>query len=340
MRAVIENWLLEHWYSDRRPPLYLRLFEPVYRYAFMRSQRPGASPFRPSSPLIVVGNITAGGTGKTPLVIAICKMAQMLGLKAGIASTGYGRRGRETSLVEADSDPLECGDEPVLMAQRTGSVVVVAANRVDAVKHLDGMHLDVLISDDGLQQVNLESDIEICVIDGSRGLGNGHLIPAGPLRESSGRLNRVDYVISNGDWPEKPDGLETYRMRMQPRHVSSLDGAETIPVQQFIKENARNRVHAVAGIGNPGRFFDLLNSLGLNSRNHVFTDHHHYHADDFEAIESGCPIIMTEKDAVKCRSLGLQNAYYLSIDARLPDKLEQKLSNRIKALTGITDEQG
>ncbi len=332
MREVIENWLLGHWYCDRRPPFYLRLLEPVYRFGFEHSQKNQSDLFHPATPLIVVGNITAGGTGKTPLVIALCKMAGRMGLKAGIASTGYGRRSRETLIVQVDADPLACGDEPLLMAQRTGFPVVVASKRVDAVRLLDDMHLDLLISDDGLQQANLLNDIGICVVDGSRGLGNGHLIPAGPLRESSERLNQVDFVVTNGEWPDRPAGLETHSMQIQPREFCSLDGTKTVPVAQFIKEHARSAVHAVAGIGNPKRFFDLLNSLGLITENHGFGDHHDYRLGDFDAIGSGSLIIMTEKDAVKCRSLKLQNAYYLSIDADLPDELEQKLTDKIRAV--------
>lgn len=336
MRAAIEKWLLGHWYCDQRPPAYLRLLEPVYRYAFKRNQTNKGALFHASSPMIVVGNITAGGTGKTPLVIALCEMAGKMGLNAGIATTGYGRQSRETMFVRADADPIECGDEPVLMAKRTGFPVAVAVNRIDAVRLLDEMHLDLLISDDGLQQANLANDIAICVVDGSRRLGNGHLIPAGPLREPSERLNQVDYVISNGQWADSPPGLEIHQMQMRARDICSLDGTETVSVEEFLKAHAGSRVHAVAGIGNPKRFFDLLKSLGLNTENHGFADHHAYRLRDFESIEPASVIIMTEKDAVKCHSLDLQNAYYLGIDAHLPESLEQKLRENITALMRVS----
>ena len=178
MRAVIENWLLRHWYGAGQPPWYLRMLEPLYRFGYQRAQRTGSTKYRPALPLIVVGNITAGGSGKTPLVIRLCQLVMEMGLKPGIASTGYGRNSRETVVVQAGSDAKSCGDEPVLLAQRTGVPVVVAANRLDAVKKLVEMDLDLVFSDDGLQQANLARDIELCVIDGARGLGNGHLLPA------------------------------------------------------------------------------------------------------------------------------------------------------------------
>ena len=213
MRAAIENWILQHWYGRGRPPWYLRLLEPVYRAGFQRSQKKGQSVqnrFRPKLPLIVVGNITAGGSGKTPLVIRLCELAGSMGLKAGIATTGYGRNGRDTLLVEADGDADVCGDEPVLLARRTGVPVVVARSRLEAVKKLSEMNLDLMVSDDGLQQANLDRDMDICVVDGERGLGNGHLIPAGPLRESADLLAQFDYVFSNGEWSAGPGELEVH----------------------------------------------------------------------------------------------------------------------------------
>ena len=151
MRAGIENWLLKHWYGTGQPPWYLRVLEPLYRWAYQRVQKAGYPGYRPDLPLIVVGNITAGGSGKTPLVIRLCQLALDVNLKPGIASTGYGRSSRDTFVVQADSDTRLCGDEPVLLAQRTGVPVVVAAHRPDAVRKLNEMGLDLVFSDDGLQ---------------------------------------------------------------------------------------------------------------------------------------------------------------------------------------------
>jgi tetraacyldisaccharide 4'-kinase len=280
----------------------------------------------------VVGNITAGGSGKTPLVIRLCKIALEMNLQPGIASTGYGRQSRETILVQAGSDPVKCGDEPVLLAARTGVTVVVAASRIDAVKKLDEMDRDIIFSDDGLQQANLYRDIEFCVVDGERGLGNGHLIPAGPLRESATRLRKVDHVVSNGPWPGRPDDVNVSVMRLEARMVCSLDDRKKIPVNDFSKYQAGNTVHAIAGIGHPGRFFRMLEDLGIKAERSTFPDHHAYKREDFNSVKAGTAVIMTEKDAVKCRTLGLQNAWYVPVDTRLPDELENTFKDELVKL--------
>jgi len=335
MRAGIENWLLGIWYGERRPPWYLRMLEPVYRTAYRRAQskaQAGPGVYKPALPLIVVGNITAGGSGKTPLVIRLCQIALDMGFKPGIASTGYGRQSRDTLIVEADSDTRLCGDEPVLLAQRTGVPVVVAASRIDAVKRLNEMNLDLVFSDDGLQQADLDRDIEFCVVDGERGLGNDHLIPAGPLRESAGRLKQVSFVVSNGEWPGNPDGLDVSVMQLQASLVCSLNDATECSVEKFRHNKAGIPIHAVAGIGNPGRFFRMLESLGINAETHGFPDHYSFTRSDFDSISVDSAIIMTEKDAVKCRSLGLVNAWYMPVETRLPDKLEQLFQERLTKL--------
>jgi len=280
-------------------------------------------------PLIVVGNITVGGSGKTPLVIRLCELALDVGFKPGIASTGYGRQSRETLLVSADSDTRICGDEPVLLAQRTGVPVVVAASRPDAVKRLNEMKLDLVFSDDGLQQADLDRDIEFCVVDGERGLGNGHLIPAGPLRETAERLKQVDFIVSKGEWPEKPDGLDVSVMQLHASVVRSLDDNIEYSIEEFRHNCGGIPIHAIAGIGNPGGFFRMLDSLGLEAIQHGFSDHHSFTRKDFNSITAGSALIMTEKDAVKCRSLGLENAWYIPVETRLPAELEQLFQDRL-----------
>jgi tetraacyldisaccharide 4'-kinase len=336
MRSEIENWLLRHWYGPHRPPWFLRALEPVYRSGFRRRQNKLQKPsnsYRPATPLIVVGNITAGGTGKTPLVIRLCELVRQLDLKAGVASTGYGRQSRETLLVRTGGDTGLYGDEPVLLAQRTGVPVVVAANRLDAVKVLDGMDLDIIFSDDGLQQASLWRDIEICVIDGSRGLGNGHLLPAGPLREPGSRLDRVDYVISNGQWINQPQGLEVHVMSLHVKSICSVDRAISVSVEEFLQSHAGTEIQAVAGIGNPERFFNTLKLIGIDARCREFSDHHAFTREDFDSSKTASAIIMTEKDAVKCRALALENAWYVAVDSFLPVELEQKLRDQIVKLT-------
>ena len=335
MRAGIENWLLRHWYGTHQPPWYLRMLEPVYRVAYQRAQnkqRSGSGIYRPDIPLIVVGNITSGGSGKTPLVIRLCQLALDMNLKPGIASTGYGRQSQDTLLVRADSDTRTCGDEPVMLALRTGVPVVVASRRHDAVQKLSAMGLDLVFSDDGLQQADLARDIEICVIDGERGLGNGHLIPAGPLRETSERLRQVDYVVTNGEWADKLDDVDVSVMRLQAGVVRSLDDATEYSVDEFRQNHAGTRIHAVAGIGNPQRFFRMLETLGIKADPHGFSDHHSFTAKDFESIRADSAIIMTEKDAVKCRSLELENAWYMPVETHLPGEFEAMFKQQLAKL--------
>ena len=336
MRASIERHLLKHWYSPHRPPWYLRVLEPAYRAAYRRTQRKQrARPEdqRSTVPLVIVGNITAGGSGKTPLVIALSDLARGIHLKTGIASTGYGRQSHDTIVVQADSDTRLCGDEPVLLAKRCGVPVVVAARRSEAVEKLGYMGVDLVISDDGLQQADLNRDIEICVIDGSRGLGNGHLLPAGPLREPPERLRSVDQLISNGSWAEKPDGLDVSMMTLEASTIQSLDDGKQLSLTEFQANHSAAPVHAVAAIGNPARFFALLTKHGIDHTQHVFTDHHRFEARDFASIANTTTIVMTEKDAVKCRELGLENAWYVPVDAVLPDDFRNWFKNRLLEVT-------
>jgi tetraacyldisaccharide 4'-kinase len=332
MRAGIENWLLRHWYGTHQSPWYLRILEPVYRTAWQRAQNKKREVYRPDLPLVIVGNITVGGSGKTPLVIRLCQLALDINLKPGIASTGYGRQSRDTLLVEADSDTQTSGDEPVLLALRTGVPVVVATRRRDAVKKLTEMDLDLVFSDDGLQQADLARDMEFCVVDGERGLGNGHLIPAGPLRETAKRLRQVDFVVTNGEWVGKPDDVDVNVMHLKANVVRSLDDTKEYSVDEFRRNFTGTSTHAVAGIGNPQRFFRMLETLGIKAEPHGFSDHHSFTAKDFATIGAGSAIIMTEKDAVKCRSLGLDNAWYIPVETHLSDEFEGIVKQQLAKL--------
>jgi tetraacyldisaccharide 4'-kinase len=335
MRAIIETWLLRHWYGTHQPPWLLRMLEPLYRAVFHYIQRKGesgGSRQQSGLPVIVVGNITAGGSGKTPLVIRLCQLAREMNLRPGIVSTGYGRQSAATLVVGANTDPHAGGDEPVLLAVRTGSPVVVAVRRADAIKKLIGMNVDLVISDDGLQQADLARDIEFCVIDGTRGLGNGHLLPAGPLREPAGRLGQVDYVITNGVWGAKPESMNAIVMELKASKVCSLDNTVVITAEEFRQTHGGIPVHAIAGIGNPQRFFGTLEALGIESIPRAYPDHHLYSRKDFDSFAPDSAIIMTEKDAVKCRSLGLENAWYLPVDTCLPDDFETAFKDRLAKL--------
>jgi tetraacyldisaccharide 4'-kinase len=259
-------------------------------------------------PVIIVGNITAGGTGKTPVTIWLTRELRERGFNPGIVSRGYGGSRSDSSMrVDSASDPGVVGDEPVLLARRTGCPVVVDSNRARAAQMLVDDGVNVIVADDGLQHYRLERTYEICVIDGARGLGNRFLLPAGPLRETVDRLSEVDQVLVNGqinDDAEHTTAVEQNAIAFElvANEVSRLNGSLTRPIEGF----AGTTVHGVAAIGNPGRFFDMLRAHGMQVIEHAFQDHARLDpgdlkfGDDFE-------VLMTEKDAVK-------------IDAALSDK--------------------
>jgi tetraacyldisaccharide 4'-kinase len=276
------------------------------------------------APVIVVGNLSVGGTGKTPVVAWLAWQLGALGRKVGIASRGYGAARAGPQRVDPGADWRTCGDEPVLLQRRTGVPVVVDTDRVAAAQRLVALGADVILSDDGLQHLRLARSFELVVIDGARGLGNGRLLPAGPLREPASRLGTVDAVVINGE--PRPGLLETLMrlgapaplfMRMVPAAIEPVRGlgapdtlADELAAQgrggvgaalwgQRLEDLQGMRVHAVAGIGNPGRFFALLESFGLTVVPHAFADHHPFSARDLD-LPGDLPILMTEKDAVRC----------------------------------------
>ncbi len=269
--------------------------------------------YHPARPVVVVGNITVGGTGKTPVVMALVEALQAAGLRPGVVSRGYGARaGRFPHRVDAWSDAAECGDEPLLIFHRTGCPCVVSPARSEAVRALlAGTPVDIIISDDGLQHYALGRDMEVAVLDSERGIGNGFCLPAGPLREPESRLDSVDFVLYRGG------GEPATSVSYVPEALVNLASGERRPLAA---EVFAGRVHAVAGIGQPEQFFATLRSAGLEIKPHTFPDHHAYTPDDLSALADR-PIIMTEKDAVKCRDFAGDNTWYLRISARLPDAL-------------------
>lgn len=246
--------------------------------------------YRATAPVIVVGNITAGGTGKSPTVIWLVDELKSRGFHPGIVSRGYGGSKAGTSMrVDVDSDAAVVGDEPVMLARRTGCPVVVDSDRVRAAAMLVEDGVDVIVADDGLQHRRLRRDFEICVIDGTRGLGNGRLLPSGPLRESANRLRTVDQILVNGG--EFGDGL---RFDLVAEDAQRLNGTVTRPLTAF----KGTTVHAVAGIGNPQRFFDLLRANSIQVIEHDFPDHASLSPSDVHFGDE-FDVVMTEKDAVK-----------------------------------------
>ncbi|MGD2127785.1 MAG: tetraacyldisaccharide 4'-kinase [Lysobacterales bacterium] len=321
MRSDTEFKLNDIWYGGKSPPAWLRGLVPLYRAA-NRADRWWKERHRPEgigpACVIVVGNITVGGSGKTPLVIRLCQVLREAGFRPGVVSRGYGRKGRGLRLVSPASDPGTVGDEPLLIARRAGVPVVVSSDRCEAARVLVRKGVNVVVSDDGLQHYRLPRDIEICVVDGSRGFGNGRLLPAGPLRESLKRLEHVDHVVVNGDPQALPDGVEAIGMNLAAGVLRSLNGTQSWRLSQF----SGCRVNAVAGIANPDRFFSLLSQSRIKAIEYPFPDHHVYSSGDFEPMDHDLPILMTEKDAVKCVALDLDNAWVLSVDALLPTEWE------------------
>lgn len=266
--------------------------------------------YRAALPVVVVGNITVGGTGKTPVVIALVEALRSRGIRAGVVSRGYGATTDVfPHTITAQSNAAECGDEPLLIYSRTQAPCVVDPVRASAVRRLlEQFTVDVLISDDGLQHYALQRDLEIVLVDAARGFGNGFCLPAGPLREPTSRLNDVDYLLYRGG--ENTGNAVRYRALAW----VNLATDEEREVDAF---NAADALVAIAGIGQPRQFFDLLVELGLRFQSREFVDHHAYSAADFDQY-AGRTILMTEKDAVKCRSLAGPDAWYLRIDALLP----------------------
>lgn len=283
---------------------------------------------RMSIPVIVVGNISVGGTGKTPLVIWLASHLKKLGYKPGIVSRGYGGDAQYwPQQVLPGSDPSVVGDEPVLIASRTKCPVSVGPDRVIAALAVqEYTDCDVIISDDGMQHYALGRDIEIAVIDGDRGLGNGFCLPAGPLRERVGRLDKVDMVVSNG-----ASGRGRFVMLLKQTAVINLAHPEQVKsLEDFVGDG---KVHAIAGIGNPERFFKQLEMAGLKVERHEFPDHHEFRPDDLEAF-GDATLLMTEKDAVKCKRFAQPHHWFVRAEAELPDTFEYRLDKLVK---GISD---
>ena len=277
-------------------------------------------------PVVVVGNVTVGGTGKTPMTIALCDWLRAQGWQPGVVSRGYGgRTGLGPLSVSHDSRPEEVGDEPLLIALRARVPVWVCTNRAAAVHALYADDsCDIVVSDDGLQHYRMPRAIEIAMLDGQRRLGNGRCLPAGPLREPAERLEQVDFVVVTGGMREAGE----YAMALR------LDSAWSLAdptIRQPLSAFGQVRVHAVAGIGNPERFFSALERTGLLVVRHPFPDHHRYGSADLEFAD-GVPLLMTEKDAVKCREFAPPGCWAVPVSAELPAAFTAALAERLRTL--------
>ena len=294
-------------------------------------------------PVIIVGNISVGGSGKTPLVIALVEQLRLAGYVPGVISRGYGGTERGPFEVGPLSDPVEVGDEPVLIAARTEVAFFIGRDRVAAGNALLAAHpnCDVIVSDDGLQHYRLRRDIEIIVVDGQAGFGNSCLLPAGPLREPVSRLRTADFVVVNHGSDDQatmstqlavPMGMPGQPVSM--RLTGQVFYSAKDPNQHALAADLRHEiVHAVAGIGRPGRFFNHLRQLGLNIVEHPFPDHHAYRREDL-AFGADAIVAMTEKDAVKCRAFAGDSWWVLAVSAQLDDRFFVNLLRKLRPVYG------
>ena len=320
-----------YWFGDAPVPLLPKALETIYAGATHLRRRAYAAGLlrarRMPVPVVVVGNIAVGGTGKTPVTIALVERLRTEGWNPGVASRGYGRSDEASARwVEHDTDPAEGGDEPVLIAHRTGTRVRVDRNRVAAAKALVEAGCDIVVCDDGLQHYRLARDVEIEVIDGRRRYGNGRLLPAGPLREPPERAAQCDFrVVNGGGSGEVEAGFGEWLMRLRAGDVQPMQGGRPRRLASF----AGQRVHAVAGIGHPERFFAMLRANDIAVVPHAFADHHRYTAADFH-FGSDLPVLMTEKDAVKCMVLASPQFYSVPVRAELPEAFWVALLEKLR----------
>lgn len=334
------RWIETAWYRPYlHPVLYLLvpvslLFSAITAMRRLAFRMHLKRSFRASVPVLVVGNISVGGTGKTPMVLALVEWLQQRGWRPGIVTRGYGGQGPFPLLVENATTAAECGDEPLLLAQRSGVPVIADPNRAQAAQQLlrDFPAVNVLISDDGLQHYALQRDIELVVVDGKRGLGNGWRLPCGPLRESVARLKKVDFVLLNGA-PEGPraqsiaDSDKSYLLTTEARSWHRVSD------NQQIDKPDGEPVTAIAAIGHPQRFFNTLLEQQIElAETASFADHHAFVPGDFKHFNRQRPLLMTEKDAAKCRAFAQRHWYYLAINARLPEAFWQQLEQKLKGL--------
>ncbi len=326
MKKIIAKCLDEIWYKDHFVGTWLSglsfLYIDIVKFRRKMYQKGHKKVTKLPVPVIIVGNITVGGTGKTPLVIYLVEKLKAEGFKPGVISRGYGGQAKTwPQIVTADSKPSLIGDEPLLIAQQANCPVAVGPIRADSAKLLlDNNYCDVIISDDGLQHYALHRDIEICVVDGVRRFGNNFYLPSGPLREPQERLKEVDFVVCNGGEPEEGEIL----MRLEGDFAINLQTKERKSLAEF---KGQAGCHAFAGIGNPQRFFDLLAQGSIECVTHSFPDHYAYVAKDIQ-FKDAQAILMTEKDAVKCVDIATDQHWYVPVQA----KLESGFTNNLITL--------
>ena len=323
----VQSWLNRIWYDRAAPPWWMVPLSLTYgavsgsrRFLYAHHLRKAS---RVSCPVVVVGNVTVGGTGKTPLVCWLVAHLTERGYKPGIVTRGYGGSSRDVRRITAADDPGVVGDESILLARRTGAPVAIGRDRPAAAQLLAGDGCNVIVSDDGLQHYALARDCEVVVIDGDRRFGNGWLLPAGPLREAPGRLRAADAVVVNGGRALLAGALS---MRLEAKTAVALRGGAVQPLRAF----AGTSIHAVAGIGNPERFFNMLRSRGIEVLGRPLPDHAHLLPEDIEFGDDKS-VFMTEKDAVKCAPFASARLWYVPVAAQFSDADARELLTRVLA---------
>ena len=323
-----QSWLNKFWYGGASTPWWTvplsavyggisRLRRSAYSLRLVRSTRL-------ECPVVVVGNLTVGGTGKTPLVCWLAGQLVELGFRPGVVTRGYGGSSRAARLVQASDSADKVGDEAVLLARRSRVPVATGRNRPAAAQLLINAGCDVIVSDDGLQHYALQRDCEIVVIDGDRGFGNGRLLPAGPLRETPARLQRANAVVVNGGDAERAGAL---RMRLLATSAVAMKYGTSKPLREF----SGQPVHAIAAIGNPQRFFAMLRAIGINAVEHPLPDHAKLGIDDISFADD-LAVLMTEKDAVKCRDIAGPHHWYVPVSVAFAAGDAEKLRSIVGGL--------
>jgi tetraacyldisaccharide 4'-kinase len=326
MTLIEKIWFKQHWMGGLLWPLFKPLsllFGAIAKRRRADYTSGRKSSYRAPVPVVVVGNISVGGNGKTPMVVYLVETLQSMGYKPGVVSRGYGGKAvRYPLLVEPTTLAVECGDEPKLIAQRTGAPVAVDPVRSEAVKLLLEQAVDIVITDDGLQHYALQRDIELVIIDGERRFGNQQLLPLGPLREPISRLNEVDFIVANGVAANNTE----IAMHLEPSLAVNLVTKERRAVSEL------GGCVAIAGIGHPPRFFNTLRDLNADLvSTKGFSDHSPISENDLTALVSKeDTLIMTEKDAVKCAEFAHENWWYLPVDAQLESKATESLTQHLQ----------
>jgi len=338
----MKTWLQQQWYGRSRWHILLMPLSYIFaalshvrKYLYLSGWR---KTYRLDVPVVIVGNINVGGSGKTPVVIWLAKQLQLAGYTPGIISRGYGGQAQPVQLVQpvfAESCAQQVGDEPVLIAQRTACPVYVSADRVAAGQALLAAHAacNIIISDDGLQHYRLQRDVEIVVFDSVKAFGNGALLPAGPLRESVARLYAVDAVVSNGELNASNMAFNINSVRPIKMQLESADFYNLVDSQHrcSAQDFSGLKILAIAGIGNPERFFQQLRHMGLVFQSQAYADHYAFKAADFAAAAADV-IVMTEKDAVKCQAFAQANYWVLPVTAIIGDELLPIVLNKLDRL--------